>query len=55
VIGDVATRSCLIKAGDAGELPITTLEGLARGEQLRPLQLAWLEAAVTQCGYCQAG
>ena len=55
LIGEVATRSCLVKAAAVAERPITTIEGLARGERLHPLQQAWLDGAVAQCGYCQAG
>jgi isoquinoline 1-oxidoreductase alpha subunit len=55
MIGEVAIRSCLIKAAAVGHRPVTTIEGLARGEQLHPLQQAWLDVAVAQCGYCQAG
>ncbi len=34
---------------------ITTIEGLANGEGLHPLQQAWVDLDVPQCGYCQAG
>ncbi len=48
-------RSCLLKAAELQGKAITTVEGLAVGEKLHPIQLAWLEHAVPQCGYCQAG
>jgi isoquinoline 1-oxidoreductase alpha subunit len=35
--------------------PITTIEGLAKNGLLHPLQSAWIEHDVPQCGYCQAG
>ena len=35
--------------------PITTIEGLAKNGLLNPLQSAWIEHDVPQCGYCQAG
>jgi isoquinoline 1-oxidoreductase alpha subunit len=36
-------------------LKITTVEGLAQGEQLSTLQQAWIDHDVAQCGYCQSG
>ena len=36
-------------------LSVRTIEGLANGESLHPVQQAWLDLAVPQCGYCQAG
>jgi isoquinoline 1-oxidoreductase subunit alpha len=48
------TRSCLTPLSAAANAHVTTLEGLAP-EQARPLQQAWLEVDVPQCGYCQAG
>jgi aerobic-type carbon monoxide dehydrogenase small subunit (CoxS/CutS family) len=55
VIDDgVASRSCVMPAsGVQGE--ITTLEGLAKDGQLDPLQQAWIDEQVPQCGYCQNG
>jgi isoquinoline 1-oxidoreductase subunit alpha len=49
-----AVRSCVLPC-DAAKGKITTIEGLARGEQLHPVQQAWIEMDVPQCGYCQAG
>ncbi len=34
---------------------VTTIEGLARGGRLHPVQQAWIDEDVPQCGYCQAG
>jgi isoquinoline 1-oxidoreductase alpha subunit len=48
-------RSCLLTAADLAGQPITTIEGLAAGGTLHPVQQAWLDEAVPQCGYCQAG
>jgi isoquinoline 1-oxidoreductase alpha subunit len=43
------------RVADAAGQSVVTIEGLARGEELHPLQRAWIEADVPQCGYCQAG
>ena len=48
-------RACLLRAAEVGEREVTTVEGLARGDRLHPVQQAWLDEAVPQCGYCQAG
>lgn len=55
IVDGVATRSCLVRVGDAEGSSVRTIEGLARDEVLHPLQQAWLDLAVPQCGYCQAG
>ena len=49
-------RSCLLPISAIDQQEITTIEGLALDKhQLHPLQEAWLELDVPQCGYCQAG
>jgi isoquinoline 1-oxidoreductase subunit alpha len=49
-------RSCQMHAVDAAGMEITTIEGLAAADgTLHPLQQAWLDHDVPQCGYCQAG
>lgn len=49
-------RSCLLPASAATGRRITTVEGLARADAtLHPVQQAWLDERVPQCGYCQAG
>jgi len=40
--------------GKAGK-EITTIEGLGEGDNLHPVQQAWIEEVVPQCGYCQPG
>ena len=50
-----AVRSCLLPLAQAAGRSITTIEGLADGERLHPVQRAWLQASVAQCGYCQSG
>ena len=49
-----AVRSCQTPVSMAANAPITTLEGLS-ADGTHPLQLAWQEIDVPQCGYCQAG
>ena len=53
-VDGVATRSCLLPVSFVGEGAITTIEGLS-AKQDHPIQLAWLEHDVSQCGYCQSG
>lgn len=54
IVDGVATRSCITPTSRAsGE--ITTLEGLSKDGQLDPLQQAWIDEQVPQCGYCQNG
>lgn len=53
-VNGVPTRSCMTPVSTVGRKQVTTIEGLdARGEH--PLQRAWKELDVPQCGYCQAG
>jgi isoquinoline 1-oxidoreductase alpha subunit len=47
-------RACLTPVSAVGNQPVTTLEGLSP-EGTHPLQVAWQEVDVPQCGYCQAG
>ncbi len=47
-------RSCVLPAAAAAGRSVTTIEGLSSGE-LHPVQRAWIEADVVQCGYCQSG
>jgi aerobic-type carbon monoxide dehydrogenase small subunit (CoxS/CutS family) len=54
LMNGVATRSCVTPVSKAtGE--ITTLEGLARDGTLHPVQRAWIQEQVPQCGFCQNG
>jgi aerobic-type carbon monoxide dehydrogenase small subunit (CoxS/CutS family) len=48
-------RSCITPVGAVGGKQITTIEGLARNDQLHPLQEAFLEEAAMQCAYCTSG
>jgi isoquinoline 1-oxidoreductase alpha subunit len=49
-----AVRSCVTKAARAQGKKVVTIEGLSENNN-HPLQKAWLELDVSQCGYCQAG
>ncbi|MAZ28133.1 MAG: (2Fe-2S)-binding protein [Cytophagaceae bacterium] len=49
-----AVRSCQLPVSSVGDNEITTIEGLS-AEGDHPVQTAWLEHDVPQCGYCQAG
>jgi len=50
-----AQRSCITKVGAVARKQITTIEGLAKGELLHPVQEAFLEVGAMQCGYCTSG
>jgi isoquinoline 1-oxidoreductase alpha subunit len=49
-----AVRSCLLPVGTVAGKRITTVEGLSR-DRSHPVQRAWLQVQVPQCGYCQSG
>ncbi|HAK50900.1 MAG TPA: (2Fe-2S)-binding protein [Gammaproteobacteria bacterium] len=51
----VPVRSCMVRVADVGGAQIKSIEGLADGTKLHPLQKAWIEKDVAQCGYCQTG
>jgi aerobic-type carbon monoxide dehydrogenase small subunit (CoxS/CutS family) len=55
LINGSARRSCLTRVGSISGQQITTIEGLARGEQLHPLQRAFLDEGAMQCAYCTSG
>jgi isoquinoline 1-oxidoreductase alpha subunit len=48
-------QPCTVKVADCAGREVTTIEGLADGDKLHPVQQAWLEEDVAQCGYCQPG
>jgi isoquinoline 1-oxidoreductase alpha subunit len=53
-LDDKAVRSCSMPISAVGSKKITTIEGLSK-EGDHPLQKAWVEHVVPQCGYCQSG
>jgi aerobic-type carbon monoxide dehydrogenase small subunit (CoxS/CutS family) len=55
IIDGQAVRSCIRPASSAQDVAITTLEGLAAGGGLHPIQQAWIDEQVPQCGFCQNG
>lgn len=54
IINGVATRSCVTPVSSVRS-EVTTLEGLAVGGKLHPVQQAWIDEQVPQCGFCQNG
>ena len=48
-------RSCVTTVESIGSRAVKTIEGLADGGEFHPVQVAWVEANVPQCGYCQPG
>ena len=54
-LNGAAARSCVLPVSAVGDAAITTIEGLASGGELHPVQEAWIAEDVPQCGYCQAG
>ena len=50
-----AVASCLLTADQAARMEITTVEGLAGGATLHPVQQAFIDEDAMQCGYCTSG
>lgn len=50
-----AVRSCVTPVGAVAGRTVTTLEGLGEDGKLHPVQQAWIDEQVPQCGYCQSG
>jgi isoquinoline 1-oxidoreductase alpha subunit len=54
-VDGVAMRSCVFPVSAAVGKQITTIEGIAQNGKLHPVQKAWIDLDVPQCGYCQSG
>ena len=54
-VDGVASRTCVTPIASVAGRNVTTIEGLGTPEDLHPLQAAWHELSVPQCGYCQSG
>jgi isoquinoline 1-oxidoreductase alpha subunit len=54
-IDDKAVRSCVMPVSAVSGKSVKTIENLADGAQLHPVQQAWIDEQVPQCGYCQSG
>jgi isoquinoline 1-oxidoreductase alpha subunit len=55
LVNGKAVTTCSVKVSDVANAKITTIEGLANGSTLHPVQQAWLDMDVPQCGFCQPG
>ncbi len=53
-VDGLPVRSCQLAVGDV-DGDVTTIEGLGTPDALHPVQEAWIEHQVAQCGYCQSG
>ena len=54
-VNDKPVRSCVTPIASCSGQSVTTIEGLAENGVLHPLQEAWVQGSVPQCGYCQSG
>ena len=55
LVDGAPTRSCTLPVASVAGRAVLTIEGLSSDQALHPVQAAWLEESVPQCGYCQAG
>ena len=55
LVNDRAVRSCMFPVSQADSAHVVTIEGLAANGVLTPVQQAWVDVQVPQCGYCQSG
>ena len=55
LVNGKAVQTCVTKVSSVRGKQVTTIEGLAKGDVLHPVQQAWLDIDVPQCGFCQPG
>src|SRR6187549_3822982 len=55
LLDGVGARSCVTRVASIGQKAITTIEAIATGDKLHPVQEAFLETEAFQCGYCTSG
>jgi isoquinoline 1-oxidoreductase subunit alpha len=55
LVNGKAVQTCVTKVSSVRGKQVTTIEGLANGNTLHPVQQAWLDIDVPQCGFCQPG
>jgi len=55
IVNGKAVRTCITPVGSVAGGHVTTVAGLSDGEHLHPVQQAWVDNDVAQCGFCQAG
>jgi aerobic carbon-monoxide dehydrogenase small subunit len=55
LVDGIAVRSCKTPVGEAVGRSVTTIEGIAPGDRLHPVQQAFIEAGAFQCGFCTPG
>jgi len=55
IVNGQAVRTCITPVSSVAGGHVTTVAGLSDGEHLHPVQQAWVDNDVAQCGYCQAG
>ncbi|MCI2423640.1 (2Fe-2S)-binding protein [Saccharopolyspora sp. K220] len=55
LMDDEEVQTCMVQVKDADGTQVTTIEGLADGDELHPVQQAWIDMDVPQCGFCQPG
>ncbi|MFJ6086985.1 (2Fe-2S)-binding protein [Streptomyces sp. NPDC092369] len=48
-------QPCVVEVKECAGREVTTIEGLAEGDTLHPVQRAWMDCDVSQCGFCQPG